>query len=281
MAPFLTLAYLYEDTKDRTYLPYLDAWAEWAMHDLDRTPYGGMQHVTYTGPNTNELWDDTLMMTVLPLAKIGTLLHRPEYVEEAKRQFLTHVQFLFDSSTGLWFHGWKFDEDKASGKIGHNFAGARWARGNAWITIVIPEFIELLDLPPGDALRTHLLNVLEAQCRALKRLQNDNGSWRTLLDVSESEGSYPEISATAGFAYGILKAVRKRYLNRAEYEDVGIRALEAVVGKISAEGELLDVSFGTAMGYDLRHYKEIPLTSMPYGQAMAMMALGEFLWRFT
>lgn len=64
MAPFLTLAYLYEETGDKTYLPYLDSWAEWAMHDLKRTPYGGMQHVTYAGYNTNELWDDTLMMTV-------------------------------------------------------------------------------------------------------------------------------------------------------------------------------------------------------------------------
>lgn len=280
MAPFLTLAYLYEDTKDRTYLPYLESWAEWAMYDLDRTPFGGMQHVTYAGYNTNELWDDTLMMTVMPLAKIGKLLSRPEYVEEAKRQFLTHIQFLFDSSTGLWFHGWKF-EDKQPGTIGHNFARARWARGNAWITIVIPDFIELLDLKPGDALRTHLLNVLEAQCQALKHCQQPDGLWRTLLDVTESEGSYPEASATAGFAYGILKAVRKRYISREKYEEVGVRALKAVVGKIDEQGELLDVSFGTAMGHDLQHYKDIPLTSMPYGQAMAMMALGEFLWLFT
>ena len=280
MAPFLTLAYLYEETGDKTYLPYLDTWAEWAMHELNRTPYGGMQHVTYAGYNTNELWDDTLMMTVMPLAKIGKLLGRPEYVEEAKRQFLTHIQFLFDSETGLWFHGWKFEEGEQGVRVGHNFARARWARGNAWVTIVIPEFIELLDLKPGDALRTHLLNVFEAQCRALKRLQGEDGLWRTLLDVPESEGSYPEASATAGFAYGMLKAARKRYIGR-EYEDVAVKGLKAVIGKIDKEGELLDVSFGTGMGHDLQHYKDIPLTSMPYGQAMAMMLLGEFLWTFT
>lgn len=28
---------------------------------------------------------------------------------------------------------------------------------------------------------------------------------------------------------------------------------------------------------DLQHYKDIPITSMPYGQAMAIMALVEFL----
>lgn len=35
-----------------------------------------------------QLWDDTLMMSVLPLAKIGLVLERPRYIEEAKRQVL-------------------------------------------------------------------------------------------------------------------------------------------------------------------------------------------------
>ena len=29
MAVFLTLAYLYEETRDRTYLPWLEEWGEW------------------------------------------------------------------------------------------------------------------------------------------------------------------------------------------------------------------------------------------------------------
>ena len=56
--------------------------------------------------------------------------------------------------------------------------------------------------------------------------------------------------------------------------------IKAVLSKINAEGELLEVSFGTAMGHTLQHYKDIALTSMPYGQAMAIMALGEFLRTF-
>jgi unsaturated rhamnogalacturonyl hydrolase len=31
------------------------------------------------------------------------------------------------------------------------------------------------------------------------------------------------------------------------------------------------------MGDCLQFYKDIPLTAMPYGQAMAIMALGEYL----
>ncbi|KAL2148977.1 hypothetical protein VTH82DRAFT_1663 [Thermothelomyces myriococcoides] len=288
MAAMLTLAYVYERTGNPAYLPWLDGWAEWAYHDLERTRHGGMQHITYLEENREQLWDDTLMMTVLPLAKIGLVLRRPHYVDEARRQFLLHVQYLFDAKSGLFFHGWQFHEDGRPG--GHNFAEARWARGNSWLTIAIPEFLELLRENNANdvALEAFLRSTLRAQCEALRPLQDPaTGLWRTLLDVSEAEGSYPEASATAGFAFGVLKGLRRRDLPAArgdaaaaEFEDMAIRAVRAVLANISPDGELLNTSFGTGMGRDLQHYKDIPVTSMPYGQAMAIMALVEFSRRF-
>ena len=88
--------------------------------------------------------------------------------------------------------------------------------------------------------------------------------------------SYLEASATAGFAYGILKAVRKGYIS-ADYLPVAVRAIRAVLANIDDQGELKQVSFGTAMGDSLQFYKDIPLTSMPYGQSLAICALAEFL----
>ena len=87
MSPLLTAAFLHEKgTAD--YFVHLDSWAEWAMYDMPRTEEGGLQHITYLTDNYQQLWDDTLMMSVLPLAKIGIVLDRPHYVEEAKRQFV-------------------------------------------------------------------------------------------------------------------------------------------------------------------------------------------------
>ncbi|BFM05139.1 glycoside hydrolase family 88/105 protein [Halioxenophilus aromaticivorans] len=266
MSPFLTMAYLYERTGERSYLPYLDVWAQWVMRDMPRTTENGLQHIVYNSENYQQLWDDTLMMSVLPLAKIGLLLDRPHYVEEAKRQFMLHVKYLSDRKTGLWFHGWTFDGN-------HNFADALWARGNSWVTISIPEFIELLDLPQDDGLRMFLLETLEAQVKALQKTQHANGLWHTLLDDPDS---YLEASAAAGFAYGILKAIRKGYLGT-EYEACGIRAAQAVLDNINPDGELLNVSFGTPVFDTLQGYKDIPLTSMPYGQSMAILLLVELL----
>jgi unsaturated rhamnogalacturonyl hydrolase len=279
MAVFLTLACVYERTKNPSYLPWLDSWAEWAYHDLVRTKHGGMQHITYLEENRGQLWDDTLMMTVLPLAKIGLVLNRPHYVDEAKRQFLLHVQYLCDAKTGLFFHGWEFAE---KGPGGHHFAEARWARGNSWLTIAVPEFLELLREGGArdPALEEFLRSVLLAQVEALQPLQEaGTGLWRTLLDVPEAEGSYPEASATAGFAFGVLKGQRKRDLG-GEFEEMAVRAVKGVLANVSEDGELLQTSFGTGMGRDLQHYKDIPVTSMPYGQAMAIMALVEFSRRF-
>lgn len=282
MAVFLTLACVYERTKNPNYIPWLDSWGEWAYRDLERTRFGGMQHVTYVSLHDQQLWDDTLMMTVLPLAKIGLVLGRPHYVVEAKKQFLLHLQFLFDSKSGLFYHGWEFNKPgTGNGAVGHNFAEARWARGNSWLTIVIPEFIELLDLDiTADPVGMHLRDVLEAQCSALASHQADSGLWRTLLDIPESEGSYVEASATAGFAFGILKARRKRYLDPSRafstveacdgqrlkdakpgfYDEVALKAIKAVLENIDTDGELLNTSFGTGMGsvpiatYTLCHF---------------------------
>lgn len=266
VAPFLTLAHLYELKPDPRWLPYLETWAEWVMYDMPRTREGGLQHIVYNSVNDQQMWDDTLMMSVLPLAKIGLLLNRPEFVDEAKYQFLVHAQYLMDTETGLWFHGWTFDGN-------HNFAKARWARGNSWLTIAIPEFIELVGLAEQDPLRRHLISILGRQAQALKSHQHETGLWHTIID---DHSSYLEASATAGFAYGLMKGVRKRYL-AADYLPVAERAMKAVADNISPDGELRQVSFGTAMGHDLDFYRQIKLTSMPYGQAMAMFCLTELL----
>ena len=266
VAPMLTLAYLFEITKNPKYLPYLEIWAEWVMHGIPRTKDDGIQHKVFLSENKDQLWDDTLMMSVLPLAKIGRLLNRPEYIEQAKKQFLVHIKYLFDKKTGLWFHGWTFDGN-------HNFADALWGRGNCWVTIVIPEIIETLDLKEGDFFREYLVDTLNRQIETLAKIQNENGLWHTLLTDPQS---YVETSATAGFAFGILKAIRKRYVGK-EYEETALKAVNAVINNINEAGEVQNVSFGTAMGENLQFYKDIPITPMPYGQSLSVLCLVEYL----
>ncbi|MDR2674511.1 MAG: glycoside hydrolase family 88 protein [Opitutaceae bacterium] len=263
-APMLCLAHLCEATGNAQWLGICDDWAEWVMHGMARTADGGIQHDTTGHSNAGQIWADTLYMTVLFLAKMGMLRRRADYVEEAVQQFLIHIKYLFDRGTGLWFHGWTFANRT-------NFANARWARGNCWFTAGVVDFLEMVNPPAGT--RGYLISTLRAQAEALERNQARGGLWHTLLD---DPGSYEEASATAGFGYGILKGVRMGYLP-ARFRECGRRALEAVVRNITPDGTLRNVSFGTPMGLDLDHYRKIPVCPMPYGQALAVLLLGEAL----
>jgi len=225
--------------------------------------------VTYVDLHHNNLWDDTLMMSVIPLAKIGLLLDRPQYIAEATYQFLLHIQYLVDTPSGLWYHGWEFDGEGG----GHNFAKALWARGNCWITVSIPIFLEMLQLPSTDPTHQFLVSTWKRQVDALVKCQDATGLWHTLL-VDPS--SYVETSATAGFAAGIYMGLRLGLISSAHYRACADNALNGVLANIAADGEVGNVSFGTGMGKDLQFYKDIPITSMPYGQALAMLALVEW-----
>lgn len=124
-----------------------------------------------------------------------------------------------------------------------------------------------------------LVSTLTSQIDALVKLQDPNtGLWHTILD---DPTSYLEASATAGFAYGILKSLRLRLIPKEErYVNAASKAIQGVIDNISEKGELKQVSFGTPVFDDLESYKKIPLTSMPYGQSLALLALTEHLRTF-
>ncbi len=263
IAPFLTMIFVGEYLHEDKYLkPCIDA-AEWIMTKAPRTAEGGLQHITSDSQNESELWDDTLFMAVLFLAKMGKALGRRDYLNEAEYQFLLHAKYLEDKRTGLWYHGWSFSEQS-------NFAGAFWGRGNCWITMAIPEFISMV----GDesSIKRYLVSLLKRQVEALYRLQDENGMWHTLIDDSDS---YVESSATCGFAYGILRAVRMGLIST-DYLECAYKALRPILENISEGGVVSQVSYGTPMGRTSKDfYKNIELKAMPYGQALAILFLLE------
>lgn len=263
--PMLTLASVYEQTKKSAYLPLLTKWADGVMYRLPRTQEQGLQHIVSGNRNENQLWDDTLYMAVLFLAKMGRILNRDDYVQESVRQFLIHIKYLIDRKSGLFFHGWTFDGC-------HHFANALWGRGNSWYTAGLVDYLECLEgLPALGGVQSFLLSTLLRQAEALERCQDKSGLWHTLLDDANS---YLETSASSAFAYGILKAVRKGFLP-ARFTLVGERAVRGVLEQIAPDGTVMGVSYGTPVFSTLQEYKDVPICPMPYGQSMALMMLVE------
>lgn len=265
LTPFLAMAFVGEALQEEKYLAPCKATAAWVFARFPRTKEGGFQHMTSDTLNDQELWDDTLFMTVLFLAKMGLIEKKQEYQAEAEKQFLLHAKYLADPQTGLWYHGWTFNGC-------HHFAGAFWGRGNCWVTMAIPEFLAMT--PCTEETQAALQQLLSQQAESLTQHQDANGMWHTLID---DPTSYAEASATCGFGYGLLRSVHLHLLP-ARYEKAARRALPAILSLIGEDGILQQVSYGTPMGRDSKDfYKQIPIRPMPYGQAMAMLFLIESL----
>ena len=262
-APMLTLAYVAEETGNEKYMAMCMDWLKWVMEELPRTENHGFQHIATGRENKNQLWDDSLFMTVLFVAKMAQNLKDEKLKEEVEYQFLLHVRYLFDTSTGLWYHGWTFEGN-------HNFAKALWARGNCWITAAIPLVVEILP-EMSNTVKKYLINVLECQIKALCKYQAESGMWHTIIDDPDS---YEETSATAGFAFGILKAVHMGIIDRS-YEKYGRKAIDAVISAIEEDGSVTGVSIGTPIGETVEFYKQIKQYTMSYGQALTLLALNE------
>lgn len=264
-APMLVLSYVAEETKNEEYISICKEWAEWIMNELPKTKEGGFQHITSDTLNDQELWDDTLMMTVLFLANIGRIIGNDDYIQESKYQFMLHIKYLTDKKTGLWFHGWTFHGN-------HNFTEALWGRGNCWITIAIPEFLNMISCE--DSIKRFLIEALNLQIEALNKYQEESGMWHTLID---DPTSYVETSATCGFAYGIMRAAHLGFIDPS-FKECAYKALNPVLGYITEEGIVNQVSYGTAMGRESKQfYKDIKIQSMPYGQALAILLLLEMI----
>ncbi len=267
-APMLALSLLWKETRDPKWGAALQDWAERVLAEAPRTASGGFQHDVSDKVNDGEMWDDTLFMLALFLASYGQTSGQKELVDEASFQFLIHTHYLCERETGLWFHGWTFDGN-------HNFARARWARGNSWISAGILDLLDLADLAPSD--RRFLLWVVRAQLDTLLGYQTESGAWRTLVD---DETSYEEISATAAIGYALLKGHRLG-LGDERWKVGGLKALGAVQRHIGADGMVEQVSYGTRMGHDLQFYRDIPIHPTGYGQSMALLCLVEALQHVT
>lgn len=271
--PLLTLVDLNEYYHDPEFENLCESWAKWLMECIPRTREGGFQHVTSANGdrqgvrlNESEMWIDTLFMTVLFLNKMGQKYQNQEWIDESIHQVLMHIKYLYDTHTGLFFHGWSFNRMD-------NFGGIFWCRGNSWFTLGILDYLEMFKGTLNKGVKTFVLNTYKAQVKALKQLQSPSGLWHTVLT---DPSSYEEVSGSAAITAGILKGIRMGVLDDS-YLPCAEKAIRAILDNIAGDGTVLNVSGGTGMGYDAEHYKNILIAPMAYGQSLTILALVEAL----
>lgn len=258
-----SLITLHDATNEDKYLELAKEMAEYLTHEAVRFGDGAFQHTVsqdYSFPE--QAWADTLFMAAYFLLRIGVKLNNEAYILDGLKQYHIHEDYLQDSKTNLYYHGWDNIQ-------GNNMSAVYWARANAWASVTMVEALKLIDVfnPSFMAIQDSLRD----QLAALARLQSNNGLWHTVLD---DPSAYEEISASAGIAIGFIGY--EKVLGQNIYSKCIEKAITGIVNSISDDGRVMNVSAGTAVMKDIDGYKEVPKKRMQgWGQGLALALLAE------
>jgi rhamnogalacturonyl hydrolase YesR len=130
---------------------------------------------------------------------------------------------------------------RADGLYRHSpLTDAAWGRGNAFALLGM--VLALSEFPEDHPERAYILGAVRRHLQKLVSLQDADGMWHEILD---EPGSYAETSATAMIATSMLRAVRKGWIDAAEYQPRVDRAWKAVLARTASDGSLLDVCEST------------------------------------
>ncbi|WP_418138169.1 glycoside hydrolase family 88/105 protein [Agrobacterium sp. El2ro-1b] len=176
----------------------------------------------------HQVWLDGLYMGLPFQIEYGQATGRPELIEDALRQFSAALALAADPG-GLYVHG--YDEsrsqrwaDPATGK-----SPAIWARAVGWLAMALVDALVIL---PDDSATADLGERTRRLLDGIIARQTQAGLWMQVLDNPDLAGNYAETSASAMFAYALLRAARLGLLQGEEAEAAlaaGQRALAALL----------------------------------------------------
>jgi len=254
---------LHEWTGDEKYLDIAKQKIDYLQNRALRFGDRVLQHtVSANNDFPEQAWADTLFMAGFFMLRAGVAWKDEDLINDALNQYYWHIKYLQDPATGLWYHGYR-NQDQS------HMSGFYWGRANAWaaytmsqVGIVLPEcylYPKYMDVAGS----------LAEQLSALKKLQTENGLWRTILDDPES---YEEISASAGIAAAMTASRNPLYIKYVE------KSIQGVLDNISPEGRVLNVSGGTAVMRDREGYRNISKDWIQgWGQGLALAFMAEVL----
>lgn len=250
---------LYQETKEKRYLDIIMSMVEYLTTKALRFGESVLQHtVSSNNDFPEQAWADTLFMAAYFLIRVGIMQKEEALIQDALNQYYWHIKYLFDPDTGFWFHGYNhINQDHMS--------GIHWGRANAWAAYTIAEALRIL---PEWYLYPECMDMsgaLSEMLASLKYVQTENGLWRTVLD---DESTYEEVSASCGIAAAMVKVgnpLHMKYVNL---------AIQGVLGNITGDGRVKNVSGGTAVMKDVEGYRRITSDWMQgWGQGLALAFL--------
>jgi unsaturated rhamnogalacturonyl hydrolase len=232
---------VYALDKKKEYMDYLQRGADYIINKQVKFPDGTLAR---NNPRKMTLWADDLYMSVPFIARMGKLTGDNKYFDFAIKQVEAFNRYIYDSTTGLYFHCF-YNDENTNGV-------ARWGRCNGWVALAQAELLN--NLPANHPKRPELIKLLLRQIIGFSRYQDTSGMWHQVLD---KPNSYEESSVTAMYTYAVARAVNQGWINP-RYITIAQNGWNALTKRVTDNGELRDICIGTSIEEDISYYYNRP-----------------------
>ena len=172
-----------------------------------------------------QVWLDGLYMALPFQIEYGLSRGRPELVDDAIAQLERALALMGDPATGLYFHGYDDARTQPWADPQTGLSQSFWGRAVGWLSMALVDSADLL--PASHGRHGDLAAATRALGKSIMRFRTGSGLWLQVMDRPDLDGNYVEASASAMFAYFLLKTARR--LPESEgFRPPGEKALEAL-----------------------------------------------------
>lgn len=246
LAPALAAYYLYKKEQLTEYKTIINKAIDYILNSekiIENMP-NHLGHSLEGKLYPKSIWVDSIMMYGVFTSLYAKENNNQQLMDFAKTQPRFFAKYLQDDNEKLFYHCYW-----TKGK--HPYPkNIFWARGNGWVIQGLPMLID--NLPEGEE-REISLKILRDTAGAILKYQREDGFFETVLNKVGK--TYPEASATALIASGLLHSIRQNYLDKS-YLKPALKALKAVVESLEVKSGLLSMPNISA--------PTIPLQVFPY-----------------
>ncbi|WDZ80339.1 glycoside hydrolase family 88 protein (plasmid) [Ensifer adhaerens] len=175
----------------------------------------------------HQVWLDGLYMGLPFQIEYALVNDKPALIADALQQFSTALA-LTATASGLYVHGY---DDSRTQRWANPITGrspAVWARAVGWLAMALVDALALL---PEDRATAALRQRTRLLLGELMARQTPSGLWMQVLDEPDLAGNYEESSASAMFAYALLRAAGLGLAETEQAFAAGHKALDALLSR--------------------------------------------------
>lgn len=175
----------------------------------------------------HQMWLDGLYMGAPFYAQCVGYFHEPDSLyDDIINQFAVAARRTYDPATGLFRHA--YDESREQRWSDPVTGQSRyvWGRAMGWFAMALVDVLDFI--PATHPRRSELITILNSVVEGVKKYQQESGVWHQIIDLGGCERNYLEATCSCMFAYALLKAVGKGYID-ASYKETAKAAYKGIL----------------------------------------------------